>query len=97
VSTEQWRPVPGFPDDCRLINLQWGTRSENTLDKVTHGVHHQARKTHCRWGHAFDERNTYLTPAGRRQCRTCVRNANARYKIRRALAAAHVPETSAAA
>ena len=30
-----------------------------------------ARKTHCKQGHPFDEVNTYLPPSGRRVCRAC--------------------------
>lgn len=30
-----------------------------------------AKKTHCPQGHAYDDSNTYITPMGRRQCRTC--------------------------
>lgn len=30
-----------------------------------------ARKTHCKHGHPFDEANTYLRPGGGRTCRTC--------------------------
>lgn len=29
------------------------------------------RKTHCPQGHPYDEENTYVTPSGVRQCRTC--------------------------
>lgn len=32
-----------------------------------------ARKTQCVEGHPFTGENTYLTPDGRRQCRTCIR------------------------
>lgn len=32
-----------------------------------------AARTHCKHGHAFDEANTYVTPKGVRQCRTCKR------------------------
>ena len=31
-----------------------------------------ARKTHCKRGHSFDEKNTYRTPKGARQCRKCL-------------------------
>lgn len=33
-----------------------------------------ARKTHCKHGHPFDLLNTYWTPQGHRQCRTCLRS-----------------------
>lgn len=32
-----------------------------------------ARKTHCLRGHFYDEVNTYVSPDGRRSCRTCHR------------------------
>jgi hypothetical protein len=28
-------------------------------------------RTHCKWGHPFDEANTRITTAGVRQCRAC--------------------------
>lgn len=59
-------------------NLAWSTRSVNALDKVAHGTHPQAGKTHCPQGHAYDEANTYFTPAGSRRCRTCNRDRAAR-------------------
>ncbi len=31
----------------------------------------QGWKTHCKQGHPFSEENTYWTPDGNRQCRTC--------------------------
>jgi hypothetical protein len=30
--------INGIPDDNRLANLRWGTRSENILDAVKHGT-----------------------------------------------------------
>lgn len=48
-------PVP------RRINILRGT-SQSAIN---------ARKTHCVRGHPFDSGNTYVTPDGRRQCRTC--------------------------
>jgi hypothetical protein len=32
-----------------------------------------AAKTHCPYGHPYDEANTYVSPAGGRSCRTCNR------------------------
>lgn len=55
-------------------NLRYGSRSENELDKVRHGTHQNARKTHCKWGHPYDEANTHVTPAGWRDCLTCRRS-----------------------
>lgn len=43
----QIRHLNGIPSDCRLVNLAYGTQSENMLDSVRHGTHFQARKTHC--------------------------------------------------
>jgi len=51
-------------------NLAWGTRSENTFDKVRNGMHPMASKTHCKHGHEFDEQNT-LRINGGRKCRAC--------------------------
>lgn len=61
----------GNPANNRVENLRWGTPSNNTLDSVRHGTHANARKTHCKWGHEFSPDNTYVTPNGRRVCRTC--------------------------
>lgn len=43
-----------------------------------------ARRTECVSGHPFDVTNTYVTPDGRRQCRTCRRTAQHNYTARRA-------------
>ena len=34
----------------------------------------QSRQTHCKYGHAFTEDNTYVNSKGGRRCRTCKRN-----------------------
>lgn len=73
----------GNPANNHLSNLRWGTRSENILDRVRHGVHHQAIKTHCPWGHAYDAANTYVCSDGRRMCRTCLSERNRARKERR--------------
>jgi hypothetical protein len=36
-------------------------------------------QTHCVAGHLYDEDNTYVTPDGRRNCRTCRRAADRRH------------------
>lgn len=52
----------------------------NHLEAVTHRVNmlrgktigaENSRKTHCKHGHEFSYENTYMTPTGARQCRTC--------------------------
>lgn len=62
-----------IPDDNRLENLRWGTRSDNAHDAVRNGRNASARKTHCPEGHPYSNENTYVNPAGRRLCRTCRR------------------------
>ena len=41
-----------------------------------------ANKTHCKHGHAYTPENTYRKPNGRRNCRQCLRLAEARYSAR---------------
>lgn len=43
----------------------------------------QTERTHCPRGHAYDEENTYITPAGERRCRACRRIPNGRGPYRR--------------
>lgn len=66
----------GNPGNNRLANLRWGTRSENLYDRVRHGVHHHAIKTHCPQNHPYDAANTYVCKGGRRHCKTCLRERN---------------------
>lgn len=58
------------PTNNRLSNLRWDSSSENMLDRVRTGTHHQANKTHCPQGHEYTPENTYVN-GGRRTCRTC--------------------------
>lgn len=67
----QIRHLDGMPDNNRLDNLLYGTIAENAQDRIAHGRDKERRKTHCPKGHPYDEVNTYVTPAGHRQCRTC--------------------------
>lgn len=65
----------GHAWDNRLVNLRWGTSSENSYDLVRHGNHNHARVTHCPRGHQLVEPN--LVPCalrqGRRDCLACSR------------------------
>ena len=69
------RHLNGARIDNRIINLEYGTPSENAGDTLRHGRHANARKTHCPHGHPYDEANTVYSPSrptGRR-CRACAR------------------------
>lgn len=64
-----WNDIPA---DNRLTNLRWATQSDNTLDRVRNGKHHESRKTHCLRGHEFTPENTSPQSNGRgRNCRKC--------------------------
>lgn len=53
-----------------------------TLDEQPHW---NARKTHCKHGHPFDEENTYISPRGNRGCRACRRNSVRKHQRTRRL------------
>jgi hypothetical protein len=65
------RHLDGNGENNALSNLVYGTRSENMLDKVRHGTHHEANKTHCPRNHEYTVENTYVSPRGYRVCRRC--------------------------
>lgn len=66
-----------------LVNLRWGTASDNRYDSVRNGKHYQANQTHCKWGHEFTPENTKWRPTGGRDCRICSRARNAKYEAKR--------------
>lgn len=60
--------------DCvRIDHLEPVTVAVNALRGNTLNAMNAA-KTACHRGHPFDLANTYLTPDGKRQCRTCKRD-----------------------
>lgn len=75
------------PPCCNSRHLFLGTQADNMRDCVAKGRLHSAnaRKTHCPFGHPYDEENTYIVAAtGWRICKACNR---ARAKRRRRAAA----------
>lgn len=86
-------PVPdGLQLDhlCRVkacvnpAHLEPVTAVENTRRALTAPSTINAAKTHCKWGHSFDERNTRVDPrTGERICRTCSRERERRYAQQR--------------
>lgn len=70
------------PPCVNPAHLRAGTRSDNMRDKVARGRDFNAKKTECIHGHPFNEINTYMTPDGRRNCRTCRLIAKRAYRAR---------------
>ena len=77
------RHLNDVKDDNRLENLAYGTASENMLDRVRNGIHHQSIKTVCKFGHPLSHENTYRYPDGRRECRECRRRHVREFHMRR--------------
>lgn len=50
---------------CNPSHLRLLTNVENARDNG------MARRRRCPSGHAYDEKNTYVDPAGHRRCRAC--------------------------
>lgn len=70
------------PPCVNPAHLHIGTHTDNMREKVSRGRDFQASQTQCKSGHPFDELNTYVTPDGRRNCRTCRRSAKRAYRAR---------------
>lgn len=84
---QEVRHLDGNRENNTVANLAYGTRSENAFDRVRHGTHHYAKRTHCAEGHPFDEENTFISK-GARACRICARQRARDARHRRNLRAA---------
>lgn len=87
-------PIPeGLTIDhlCRVrhcvnpAHLEAVTHRENIMRGETRAAENAA-KTVCIHGHEFTFANTYVSPDGKRACRTCQRDRRARYLRKRAAA-----------
>lgn len=75
------------PPCVNPAHLRAGTRTDNMQDKVLRGRHFQSNQTRCKRDHPLNEMNTYITPDGRRNCRTCRIAAKRAYRARQRKAA----------
>lgn len=81
--TLQVGPIPAGLEIDHLCFNRRCVKPEH-LEPVSHQENSRrrsARLTACKWGHAFDEANTYYRN-GKRNCRACVRNAQAKRRRR---------------
>ncbi|WP_415649104.1 NUMOD4 motif-containing HNH endonuclease [Rhodococcus ruber] len=76
----------GNPQNNAASNLRYDTPSSNMYDRVHHGRHFAANKTHCKNGHEFTRENTrHVTERTghlRRRCLECVRIKSRRDRLR---------------
>jgi hypothetical protein len=69
-SLEQWETIDHLCRVGHCVNpdhMEPVTAAENRR----RGRYPQREQTHCKYGHPFDDGNTYLTPRGKRECRAC--------------------------
>jgi len=63
-------------------HLELVTHRENILRGLSPAAN-RAKQTHCKYGHAFDNKNTYVYKDGTRRCRACHVRQEQQRRIRR--------------
>ena len=86
------RHLDGDGQNNTLANLAYGTPGDNELDKVRHGRHRNAQKTHCPQGHEYAEGNVYMDN-GSRKCRACHLKRMAKYREKQRLSGVQVAQS----
>jgi hypothetical protein len=71
--------VKAVADEHGPAHLEVVTKREN-VRRGTSPAAINARKTHCKRGHPFDDANTMIERSGSRQCRICKREALRRWR-----------------
>ena len=78
---QEVRHLDGNPANNTLLNLTYGTRSDQRMDDVRNGTHPTASKTHCPQGHPYSGENLYIQKTdGARRCRTCMRESRRKWQ-----------------
>ena len=85
------RHLDGNPRNNVVPNLRYGTKSENAQDRLRHGHHAEAAKTHCPRNHPYDEANTRYDQRGSRYCLACKREKIREWRKRRKATRAAIP------
>lgn len=70
-------PLCVNPDHLEPVTSKENVLRGNGLASVN------AKKTHCKRGHEFNQENTLLTKSGKRRCRVCDRETSRRYYYER--------------
>lgn len=73
------------PICCNPAHLEPVTHLENMRRSFAAVGHHNARKTHCKRGHLYDEANTRVSN-GKRFCRACARLSDTQRRARKKVA-----------
>lgn len=69
--------------DARLDNLEWGSRSENIIDRQTNGIEYHRNLTECPLGHPLEGENLLPSQLGYgRGCRSCLACNRARSNLK---------------